>query len=180
MLRSRSRSRSPRALAVLLLVLVAGLGLSLLAGCGGDDGPQTKEGFILDADGVCEDFLGEFADAGEDNPGTAKEVADANKVLADVYERFSEDISDVRLPDAGAARTQAQGYVNSVRSSAPLLERLRSTADEFVEAAQGNDARALTTAGNNLRSALDRFRANRARSDTLAIQYGLNLCGNLD
>ena len=172
------RARSPRCLAVLLLVLAGGL--ALLGGCGGDDGPQTKEGFILEADGVCEDFLGEFADAGDANPGTAKEVADANKVLADTYERFREEIADVRLPDAGTARTQAQAYVNSVRSSAPLLDRLRATADEFLAAAAGSDAQALTVAGNNLRRALDRFRANRAQSDTLAIGYGLNLCGNLD
>jgi hypothetical protein len=162
----------------LLLGLVAGLGLA--AGCGGDDGPQTKEGFILEADGVCEDFLGEFADAGADDPTTAKEVADANRVLADTYERFSERIAEVRLPAAGAARTQAQAYVNSVRRSEPLLERLRSTADDFLEASRGRDTRALTVAGNNLRSALDAFRANRAQSDTLAVDYGLNLCGNLD
>jgi hypothetical protein len=173
-------SGSPRTIPALLLVLVLVCGLALLSGCGGDDGPQTKEGFVLDADGVCEDFLGEFADAGADNPGTAKEVADANKILADTYERFSERIADVRLPDTGAARTGAQAYVTSVRRSEPLLGKLRATADDFVEAARGKDARALTTAGNNLRSALDAFRANRAQSDTLAVDYGLNLCGNLD
>ena len=172
------RSRSVRTLAALLLALAAGL--ALLSGCGGDDGPQTKEGFILDADGVCEDFLGKFAEAGDDNPGTAKEVADANKVLADLYGRFRERISEVKLPESGPARTQAQAYVDSVRGSAPLLGRLRATADDFLEAAQGSDAQALTVAGNNLRGALDRFRANRAQSDTLAIDYGLNLCGNLD
>src|SRR5687767_7937700 len=143
----------------LLLVLVAGLGL--LAGCGGDDGPQTKEGFISEADGVCEEFLDEFAEAGADDPTTAREVADANRVLADTYERFSERIAEVRLPTAGAARTQAQAYVNSVRRAEPLLERLRSTADDFLEASRGRDTRALTVAGNNLRSALDAFRANR-------------------
>jgi hypothetical protein len=175
------QSRSPRRLAVLPLVLVLVAGVALLAGCGGgDDGPQTKEGFILDADGVCEDFLGEFADAGADDPGTAREVADANKVLADVYEKFSNRISDVRLPEAAAARKGAAAYVSSVRMSEQLLDGLRSSADDFLAAAEGTDARALTTAGNNLRVALDRFRASRAQSDTLAISYGLNLCGNLD
>jgi len=171
-------SRSSRHLAALLLILVAGI--ALLSGCGGDDGPQTKEGFILDADGVCDDFLGEFADAGADNPGTVKEVADANKILADVYERFSERIAEVRLPDAGPGRSGAQAYVSSVKRAQPLLEGLRSTADDFVAAAEGGNARALTTAGNNLRGALDRFRASRAESDSLAVSYGLNLCGNLD
>ncbi len=173
------RSRLPASLAA-LLVLVAGLGV-LASGCGGgDDGPQTKEGFVLDADGVCDDFLGEFADAGADDPGTAEEVADANKVLADVYERFSDRIADVRLPDAPAARRGAAAYVSSVERSQPLLDRLRAAADDFLAAARGSDARALTTAGNNLRGALDRFRASRAQSDTLAVSYGLNLCGNLD
>ena len=172
-----ARLRPP--VAVLVLLLVAGL--LPLSGCGGDDrGPQTKEGFILDADGVCESFAGEFEDAGSANPGTAKEVADANKVLADTYERFSEVMGKVRLPASGAARTQAKAYVDSVRAAEPLLDRLRSTADAFLEAARGTDRQALTVAGNNLRIALDAFRAARAKSDTLAVQYGLNLCGNLD
>jgi hypothetical protein len=165
--------------AVLVVLLVGGL--AVLAGCGDDDrGPQTKEGFILDADGVCQSFAGEFQDAGSANPGTPKEVADANKVLADVYERFSEVMGKVRLPASGAARTQAKTYVDSVRAAEPLLDRLRATSDAFLDAARGQDRQALTVAGNDLRSALDGFRASRARSDTLAVQYGLNLCGNLD
>lgn len=172
-------SRLRSSVAVLVLVLVAGV--LPLSGCGGDDrGPQTKEGFTLDADGVCESFAGEFQDAGSENPGTAKEVADANKVLADLYERFSGVMGEVRLPASGAARTQAKAYVDSVRASEPLLERLRATADAFLTAAQGQDRQALTVAGNDLRIALDGFRASRAKSDTLAVQYGLNLCGNLD
>ena len=165
--------------ALLVLLLVAGL--ALLSGCGDDDrGPQTREGFILDADGVCESFAGEFQDAGSENPGTAKEVADANKVLADLYERFSDVMGEVRLPAGGAARTQAKAYVDSVLASGPQLDRLRSTSDAFLEAAKGQDRQALTVAGNDLRTALDGFRASRAKSDTLAVQYGLNLCGNLD
>ena len=168
----------PRLLAVLAVLLAAAL--LTFSGCGGEDTPQTKEGFILEADGVCETFLGEFREAGAQNPGTPKEVANANKVLADLYERFSERISEVRLPAAGAARTQAQAYIDSVRRSKPLLDRLRAASDEFLRAAQGNDARALSTAGNNLRQALDAFRASRSVSDRLAVEYGLNLCGNLD
>lgn len=168
----------PRSLAVLVVLLVAGL--ALLSGCGGDKGPQTKEGFILDADGVCEDFVGEFRDAGSASPATAKEVADANKVLADLYGRFSDAMGKVRLPASGTARTQAKAYVDSVRASEPLLDRLRSASDAFLQAAGGQDRQALTVAGSNLRIALDRFRATRARSDTLAVAYGLNLCGNLD
>jgi hypothetical protein len=167
-----------RPVTVLALLLVAGL--LALSGCGGDDPPQTKEGFILEADGVCETFVDEFTKAGAQNPGTPKEIADANKVLADLYERFSERISEVRLPAAGAARTQARAYVDSVRRSEPLLDRLRAASDEFLQAAQGNNARALSVAGNNLRQALDAFRASRSASDRLAVEYGLTLCGNLD
>lgn len=169
-----------RALATLALILVLAAGPALLSGCGGDDGPQTKDGFILDADGVCESLVDEFEDAGAKNPGTAKEVAEANKVLADLYERFAERMVKVRLPDAGPARTQAQAYVDSVRRSQPTLKRLRSASGEFLEAAEGTDARALSAAGNNLRVALDAFRATRSASDRLAVAYGLNLCGNLD
>ena len=168
---------TPRALALLALLLA---GLALLTGCGGDDAPQTKESFILEADGVCESFLDEFADAGAQDPGTAKEVADANKVLADLYERFSERIREVELPAGGAARAQAQAYIDSVRRSEPLLDRLRQTSEEFLGAARGSNTRTLQAAGNALRQALDAFRAARAESDRLAVAYGLSLCGNLD
>ena len=167
-----------RSFAVVVLLLVAGVGV--LSGCGGDEAPQTKEGFILDADGVCESFVDDFDEAGSQNPGTPKEVAEANKVLADLYERFSERMTDVRLPASGAARTQAQRYVDSVRRSEPLLDRLRAASDDFLEAAEGSDARELSAAGNALRVALDAFRATRSASDRLAVEYGLNLCGNLD
>ena len=86
----------------------------------------------------------------------------------------------MRLPAAGAARTQARAYVDSVRRSEPLLDRLRAAADEFLQAARSNEAQALQTAGNNLRQALDAFRASRSASDRLAVEYGLTLCGNLD
>lgn len=171
--------RSPvRSLIVLVLVVAAGP--ALLSACGGDDAPQTKESFILEADGVCQEFLGEFSEAGAQEPNTAQEVADANKVLADVYERFGERLREVELPAGGAARTQAQAYVASVSRSEPLLDRLRQAADEFLEATASRDPRAVRAAGNDLRSALDAFRASRARSDRLAVAYGLNLCGNLD
>ena len=168
----------PRPRTVLVLLLAAAL--LALSGCGGDDAPQTKEGFILEADGVCESFVDEFTEAGSQNPGTPQEVAEANQVLADLYERFSERISEVRLPAAGAARTQAQAYVDSVRRSEPLLDRLRAASDEFLQAARSNDRQAFSAAGNNLRQALDAFRASRAVSDRLAVEYGLTLCGNLD
>jgi len=167
-----------RRLAVLPVLLA--LVVALLAGCGGDDGPQTKEGFISEADGLCQSLAGEVESSGSQQPGTPQEVADANHVLADLYEKLSDRLGKVRLPDEGAARTGAQAYVTSVTKTKPLLERLRSSADGFVEAAKGNDRQALSVAANTVRSSLDAFRAARAQSDSLAVSYGLNLCGNLD
>jgi hypothetical protein len=167
-----------RRLASLPVLLLA---FTLVGGCGGgDDGPQTKEGFISEADGVCQTLAGDFESSGSQQPGTAKEVADANHVLADLYGKLSERLAKVRLPDAGAARTDAEAYIASVKRGEPLVKRLRAAADGFYEAAKGTDKQALSVAANTLRSSLDAFRAARARSDSLAVSYGLSLCGNLD
>lgn len=165
-----------RRLAILPALVLA---FALFAGCG-DDGPQTKEGFISDADGVCQNLAGDFESAGSQQPGTPQEVRDANHVLAGLYDKLADRLGEVRLPEAGAARTKAQAYVASVQKAKPLLGGLRSAADGFLEAAKGNDRQALSVAANTLRSALDAFRAARAASDSLAVSYGLNLCGNLD
>jgi ribosomal protein S20 len=85
----------------------------------------------------------------------------------------------VRLPDTGAPRRQAQAFVASIRTADPLVERLRTASKDFVTAAQSKDRQATAVAGNEVRSALDAFRAARANSDRLAIGYGMNLCGNL-
>lgn len=166
-----------RILVVPLLLLLA---FALVAGCGGDDGPQTKEGFISEADGVCQDLAGEFSSSGSQEPGTAEEVRDANHVLADLYGKLADRLRDVPLPDTGAARTQAQAYITSVTQGDALVKRLRTAADGFYEAAKGSDKQALSVSANTLRGALDAFRAARAQSDSLAVSYGLNLCGNLD
>jgi hypothetical protein len=163
--------------AVLPVLLLA---VALIAGCGGDDAPQTKEGFINDADGVCQSLAGEFESSGSQQPGTPKEVADANHVLADLYQKLADRLGKVRLPDQDPARTGARNYVASVQKAKPLLNRLRSSADGFLQAAKGTDRQALSVAATKLRSALDAFRATRAQSDSLAVTYGLNLCGNLD
>ena len=170
-----------RRFAVLPVALLAfAFAFALVAGCGGGDVPQTKEGFINDADTVCQRLGGEFDSSGSQQPGTPQEVADANHVLADLYEKLGDRLGKVRLPDKGPARTGAQHYVASVKQAKPLLDRLRSTADGFLEAAKGTDKQALSVAANALRSSLDAFRAARAQSDSLAVSYGLNLCGNLD
>ncbi len=161
-------------------VAALALAAALLAGCGGgDDAPQTKEGFISAADSVCEDLFSEFAQIGSGQPTTPKAVADANDELADTYELLADRLADVPLPDAGAARTQAQAFVSSVRTGESGLAELRAASQRFVDAAGAENRAALTKAGNDVRSALDAFRAARADSDKLAIAYGLNFCGNL-
>ena len=156
------------------------LAVALLTGCGDDDkGPQTKEGFIAAADGVCEDLFSEFAQIEAAAPETPQEVAAANEELADLYDKLAEQLSEVRLPAGGAARTQAQQFVASVRAGEPALADLRAASERFVDAAEAKDRQALRTTANDVRAALDAFRAARANSDRLAVQYGLNFCGNL-
>jgi hypothetical protein len=157
------------------------LAAALLAGCGGDDdaGPQTKEGFIAAADNVCQKLFSEFAKAGDGQPTTPEGVAAANNDLAETYAKLADRLEDVRLPDAGTARTKATAFVRSVRAAEPLLDRLRAASARFVAAGKKKDRAAITKAGNDVRAALDAFRSARAESDRLAIAYGLNFCGNL-
>lgn len=152
---------------------------ALLAGCGGDTGPQTKEGFISAADGVCVKVQSDIQRAGSANPQTPQQVAEANDVLADLYGKLADDLAKVRLPEAGTARRQAQAFVASIRSADPLVEKLRAASKDFVTAADSKDPQAAAVAGNAVRSALDAFRSARATSDRLALRYGLNICGNL-
>jgi len=152
----------------------------LLAGCGGgDDSPQTKEGFISAADGVCEDLFSEFAQLSSGQPTTPRDVADANNQLADTYAKLADRLDKVPLPEKGAARTQAQAFVRSVDAAKPQLVRLRAASRRFVDAAEAENRAAITKAGSDVRAALDGFRSARATSDRLAIAFGLNFCGNL-
>ena len=160
-----------------LTVLV--LATALLAGCGGDDSPQTKEGFISAADGVCEDLFSEFAQLSSGQPTTPQDVADANNQLADTYEKLAARLDKVPLPEKGAARTQAQAFVRSVDAARPQLVKLRAASMRFVDAAEAENRAAITKAGSDVRAALDGFRSARASSDRLAIELGLNFCGNL-
>lgn len=157
------------------------LATAVLAGCGGgkDAGPQTKEGFISAADSVCEDLFGEFAQASSGEPATAQDVAKANDELAGTYAKLADRLDDVPLPATGAARTQAQAFVDSVRAAEAPLAKLRAASERFVAAAGDENRVGLAQAGNDVRTALDAFRSARADSDKLAIAYGLNFCGNL-
>lgn len=158
------------------------LAAALLAGCAGSDEPeiQTKDGYIADADGVCERLAQRFAEAGSTDPQTPEQVADAADVLADLYGDLLDGLQDVRLPSAAADRRGAAAYVAAVRSTNPRLAQLRTAADRFVAAAGGQDRRELAQAGVAVRKALDAFRAAQSRADTLAVGYGFNVCGDLN
>ncbi len=161
----------------LIAVLLAAV---VLAGCGGgDDAPQTKEGFISAADSVCEDIFSEFARGSSDELATAKAVAAANDELADTYAKLADRLDGVPLPATGAARTGAQAFVTSIRAAQPRLAQVRAASERFVAAEESENVAALTKSGNDVRAALDAFRLARADSDRLAIAYGLNFCGNL-
>ncbi len=155
------------------------LGVVLL-GCGGEPAPQTKEGFISAADGVCQNVAVKLAEDGEGDPRTASQIARANTILADRYGELADELAKVQLPATQPDRREAEAFVASVRAADPAIAKLRAASDRFLTAAQTQNARALTRAGTEVRGALDAFRAARAQSDALAIQYGLNLCGNLN
>ena len=159
----------------LLLVLVVALSSG---GCGGSDAPKTKEEFIAEADTVCERLAASFAKAGSTNPQTPDEIGTANSVLAELYDDLARDLSDLTAPP-GTAGAGARDYIAAIQRSDTLVQRMKATSLELATAAHGRDPRRLAKAGNDLRSALDAFRAARAEADRLAVDYGFNTCGNL-
>jgi hypothetical protein len=164
--------RGPTPLAALLLVAAL-----LVSGCGGG-GPQTQEQFVDDADAVCESLAERFATAGETDPRTPQEIARSNRVLAELYGDLRSKLEEIELPE-GDGRAGARAYVDAVRQTDAPLQRLQAASGALVAAAGGRDPRALTQAGNDVRSALDAFRGAAAVADRLAIDYGFNVCGNI-
>jgi hypothetical protein len=160
-------------------VLVALLSVGLIGGCGGGEPKkQTKDQFIAEADVVCAGVADDVQRKGATEPTTPEEIAQANNVLADAYGKLADGLSEIELP-VGADRAGARAYIDSVRRTDPLLDKLRSSGKALVDAVNGADRQALADAGNGVRSALDGFRKARADSDLLAVRYGLNVCGNL-
>ncbi len=160
------------------VVVAAVLAAMLLAGCGGEPGPVTKDRYVADADEVCAEFRERFA-AGTTDPATPQEIVRSADALADRYGEFVDRIQDIRLPTDPAERRGAAAYVAELRRNEPLLRRLRSAAQRFAAASEGDDRQALTQAGIEVRSALDAFRAGQARADRRALAYGFSVCGNL-
>jgi hypothetical protein len=177
----RERPQRPPAMsrtvaAVLALVL-------LVAGCGGGgDEPKTmtKERYVADGDVVCAGLTDKFAAAGATDPRTPEEIAQSADVLADLYGQLRKGLQDIKLPADPAERRGAAAYVAAVRRTDPALTRLRSSAQRFVIAAQGQDGREIAAAGNAVRAALDAFRAAQAKADGRALDYGFDYCGNLN
>jgi hypothetical protein len=164
--------RGPSLLAALLLAAL------VVGGCGGSDGPQTKQQFIDDGDAVCESLAERFAPAGATEPRTPQEIAKSTDVLVDLYGDLASELDRIELP-AGSDREGARAYVEAVGQTQPPLRRLQAASTHLVETAGGQDPRALSRAGTEVRAALDAFRAAVATAERLAIDYGFNVCGNL-
>jgi hypothetical protein len=154
----------------------------LLAGCGGGDEPKTmtKQRYVAEGDVVCAGLSEKFAAAGATDPRTPEEIAQSADVLADLYGQLRKGLQDIKLPAAPAERRGAAAYVAAVRRTDPALARLRSSAQRFVVVAKSDDQRELAAAGNDVRAALDAFRAAQAQADGRALDYGFEYCGNLN
>jgi hypothetical protein len=155
---------------------------ALLAGCGGgDDGPKvvTKDSFISEGDLVCASLAERFADAGATDPKSSKDIADSARVLADNYGDLLEGLRDLDLPTAAADRRGAAAYVAAVQRTEGLLGDLRTSSKAFQASTAGTDVAKVQEAGNEVRQALDAFRAGQASANRRAVTYGFNLCGNL-
>jgi hypothetical protein len=165
------------------LLAAALLAAALLTGCGGgDDQPKTisQERYVAEGDVVCAGLADRFATAGATDPTTPQQIAQSADVLADLYGDLRKGLRDITLPTDPTERRGAAGYLTAVGRTDPALRRLRSSAQRFVTAAAGDDRRELTQSGNEVRAALDAFRAAQAQAERRAVDYGFNYCGNLN
>jgi hypothetical protein len=168
-----------RAIAAALLAAV------LLAGCGGGGGSDTpkvvtKDLYIAQADEVCGGLGERFNSAGASDPKTPKEIVDSADVLANLYGDLLGGLKKLKLPSRAPDRVGAQLYVAAVGSTNALLAQLQASSKSFAAAVDAKQARKIESTGNDVRSALDAFRAAQAKANTRAIAYGFNLCGNLN
>jgi hypothetical protein len=156
---------------------------AVLAGCGGSsDTPkiQTKDDYIAAGDNVCAGLGDRFATAGATDPQTPKQIVDSADVLANLYGDLTKGLEGIRLPPRPADSKGAGAYVSAVRRTGPALAKLRSSAKSLQDAVAAKDQRKVALTGNDVRKALDEFRAAQAQGNQLARDYGFNLCGNLN
>jgi hypothetical protein len=164
-------------------IAAALLAAALLAGCGGgSDEPKTvsKELYIAEGDEVCAGLADRIRSAGAENPQTPKDITESANVLADLYGKLLEGLQDLKPPTVAADRRGATVYLAAVGRTSSLLGQLRTSAKDFEEAAKGTDERKVAETGNEVRRALDAFRASQAQANQRALAYGYQLCGNLN
>gem|GEM_PF-1528846 len=167
-------------------VAAALVAAALLAGCGGASGGEpaiaTKDDYIAAGDEVCAGLITRFNDAGATDPKTAKDIVESADVLSDLYGDLLDGLGGLKLPQGAAARKGATDYVTAIKRTSALLGPLRTSAKAFEQAtdARKKDPAAIAQSGNDVRKALDAFRASQAQANQRALEYGFNLCGNLD
>lgn len=163
---------------------LAAAALLLATGCGGggtDDQPKvvTKEFYIAEADAVCAKISERLNTAGDADPQTAKQIVDAANKLADIYGDLRTDLRKLKLPSSAAARRGATAYIGAVDRTETLVGELRTSAQTFTEAVSAKDRDKITATGNDVRSALDAFRAAQVEANQRALDYGFNICSSL-
>jgi len=162
--------------------LLAGV-LFAAAGCGGGgDQPKiaSKADFIAAGDGVCTSLSDRFEKAGKANPKTAKEIVDSSNLLADVYGDLHKRLAKIALPPKPGEQPGARAYLEAVGATGPALARLRSSARALQEGADAKDEVKVATAAQNVRKALDDFRAAQQQANASARGYGFQFCSGLN
>jgi hypothetical protein len=155
---------------------------ALIAGCGGSDAPKiaSKADFIAAGDSVCASLSARFESAGKANPKTAQEIADSAGVLASVYGDLHKRLVAIALPPKAGDRPGAKAYVDAVGATGPPLAALGASTKRLLAAADAKDNRKAAIAGQDVRKALDDFRAAQQQANASARGYGFNICSSLN
>ncbi len=164
------------ALAAAALLLATGCG-----GGGGGDQPKvvTKDFYIAAGDAVCATQSERLNTAGDADPQTPKQIVDAANKLAGIYGDLHTELQKLKLPASGAARAGAAAYISAVGATQTLVGDLRTSAQAFAEAVSAKDRDKIAAAGNDVRRALDAFRAGQVEANRLALDYGFDICSSL-
>lgn len=168
--------------------IAAGLAAAVLllaTGCGGagtGDQPKvvTKQFYIAEADAVCAKISERLNTSGDADPQTPKQIVDAANKLADIYGDLRTDLRKLKAPSGAAARQGATAYIGAVDRTQTLVGQLRTSAQTFTEAVSAaKDRNKITATGNDVRRALDAFRAGQVEANKRALDYGFNICSSL-